>query len=361
MNLKQAYSDLLAHIAEQHDDWSATSESPFTISRQAEENALPLSISVFGSESKAHLFFNLYNENALSELAKKFLHIENKNKIQTNDEESGLVIIIDSDGFAVVYDATETNIEDFPPQFENITETANALLKKLVEGAYQVVENTDAPSIENTQTEQIEKPSIGHVLKQYFADMDYEYRDQDDKQRFVLSFSTEHYLDSDGDSSLNVVLDYSDKGILRFMTPFLYKFDLDKTQYSLIASAIAWFQFEYKFLSMSLDPADGELRISIDIPVQDGVLHKSQVHRIISFIFQFTEDSYKELFSLMLSDPNESEKKLKETIANYKQKREAGRWLKSLEDKMQGITEAQKQAIEDILNQSESSTDTGGI
>ncbi|MBB1363347.1 hypothetical protein H5125_14455 [Shewanella sp. SR44-4] len=361
MNLKQAYSDLLAHIAEQHDDWSATSESPFTISRQADEKQLPLSISLFGDESKAHLFFNLYNDNALSELAEKLLRVQNKNKIQTNDEESGLVIIIDSDGFAVVYDATKTNIEDFTPQFENITETADALLMKIVGEAYQAVENYDVPSIENTQTEQVEKPSIEHVLKQYFADKDYKYHAQEDKQRFVLSFSTEHYLDSDGDSSLIVVLDYSEKGILRFMTPFLYKFDLDKTQYSLIASAVAWFQFEYKFLSMSLDPDDGELRISIDIPVQDGVLHKSQVQRIMSFILQFTEDSYKKLFSLMLSDPNESEKKLKEIIANHKQKREATRWVDSLKDKMQGITEEQKQAIEAILDQSESSTGKGGI
>ncbi|MBA6379952.1 MULTISPECIES: hypothetical protein [unclassified Colwellia] len=361
MNLKQTYSDLLADIAEQHEDWSATSESPFTISRQAEEKVRPLSISVFGSESKAHLFFNLYNDNALSELAKKFLRVQNKDKIQTNDEESGLVIIIDSDGFAVVYDATKTNIEDFTPQFENIAETADALLMTVVADAYQTVENADVPSIENTQTEQVEKPSIEHVLKQYFTEKDYKYKYQEDKQRFVLGFNTEHYLDDNGDPSFNVVLDYSDKGLLRFLTPFLYKFDLNKTQYSLIASAVAWFQFRYKFLSMSLDPSDGELRISIDIPLADGVLHKSQVHRIMSFILQFTEDSYQELFSLMLSEPNESEKKLKEIIANYKQEIETGRWLKSLEDKMQGITEAQKQAIENILNQSESSTGKGGI
>ncbi len=71
MSSAQAYRELLTRIADQKENWSVTSEQPFIISRQREENRLPVSIRMYGNENKVHLFYNLYSETSLTELAQK--------------------------------------------------------------------------------------------------------------------------------------------------------------------------------------------------------------------------------------------------------------------------------------------------
>ncbi|MEG3765882.1 hypothetical protein [Alteromonas sp. 14N.309.X.WAT.G.H12] len=365
MSLMQDYSVLLGQIAEQHENWSVKTESPYTISRQAQENTLPLSISVYGSDTKAHLFFNIYDDGAFTNLAKKFLRVKEKEKIQTEDENSGLVIIIDSDGFAVVYDATEVEPANFAEQFTSLTETADSLLMGLVANAHETVKDIpDEPVESEPQTQevtQIVAESADKVVLQYFKEKDYKYNHDEKNKRFIFGFSTEQYANRSGEHSLQLVIDYSDDDLLRFETPWMFKFDLDKTEYSLIASVMAWYQFEYKFLSMSLDPADGELKISIDIPLGKGVVHTTQVHRIVAFILQFTERAHEEIFSVLLTDSEAAEIKLKALINQHKKTIADRDWLRSLEDKLGKLTDEQKTAIEAIVKQNDDPQEQNGI
>lgn len=365
MSLMQDYSVLLGQIAEQHENWSVKTESPYTISRHAQENTLPLSISVYGSDTKAHLFFNIYDDGIFTDLAKKFLRIKEKEKIQTEDENSGLVVIIDSDGFAVVFDATDVNPADFAAQFTSLTETADNLLMGLVTNAHETVKDAPDEPVDrdtsNQEVTQIEVESPENVVRQYFKEKDYKYNHDEKNKRFIFGFSTENYVNRNGEQSLQIVIDYSDDDLLRFETPWMFKFDFDQTEYSLIASVMAWYQFEYKFLSMSLDPADGELKISIDIPLGKGVIHTTQVHRIVAFILQFTERTYEEVFSVLLTDSQAAEIKLKALINQHKKTVTDRDWLRSLEDKLGKLSDDQKQAIEAIIKQNDDHQDQNGI
>ncbi|MBU2978564.1 hypothetical protein [Alteromonas sp. C1M14] len=367
MSLMQDYSVLLGQIAEQHENWSVKTESPFTISRHAQEHTLPLSISVYGSDAKAHLFFNIYDDGPFTGLAKKVLHAQQKEKIQKEDEDSGLVIIIDTDGFAVVFDATDVKTTDFAAQFNQIIETADKLLMQLVASAHDTVKDMPdepAASPSTAQAPQIAQgnaSSVDEVVQQYLKEKDYKYNHDEKNKRFIFGFSTENYVNRNADQSLQIVIDYSDDDLLRFETPWLYKFDFKQTEYSLIASVMAWFQFEFKFLSMSLDPSDGELKISIDIPLGKGTIHTTQVHRMVAFILQFSESTYKELFSILLTDSKAAEKQLKKLIDDHKATIENRTWLKSLESKLSSLTDEQKQAIEAILEQGEHTSDQNGI
>ncbi|MBW8189727.1 hypothetical protein K0504_01655 [Neiella marina] len=361
MNLLQAYSDLLSVIAAQNDGWSVKTKSPFTISREIDESQLALSISAHGSETKAHLYFNLYDDDALTELAAKVLKAQQKETIQKKDDDSGLFIIIDSDGFAVAYDATDVSIEDFTKQFDSLVETADSLLMKVVTSAQNAIKESEEAAPQTNEASQAHAQPLAKVLEQYFAEKEYKNSHQEERERYVFGFSTTKYINPKGDQNVNVVINYSDKELLRLETPWLYQFDLDKTEYSLIATAIAWFQFEYKFLAMSLDPSDGELKVSIDIPLGEGTLHTTQIHRIVTFIIQFTEATYEELFSLLLSDSQAAGKKLKGLLDGYKDKVDDRRWVESVKDKMQSLTEDQKQAIEAILEQQNSESNRDGI
>lgn len=158
-----------------------------------------------------------------------------------------------------------------------------------------------------------------------------------------------------------MAISYADKERLCIQTPSMYVFDLNKTDYSLIAMVIAWYQFEYKFLSMSLDPEDGELKISIDLPLGQGTLHHSQIDHIVSFIQQFSEETYSELFSLLLTDSDSAKKILNEKIDEHKANRRSHSWLQSIQKQLTQSTDEQKAAIEKILSQGKSTNEQGGI
>lgn len=366
MSLIQEYTDLLTHIAEQYEDWSITAEHPFTISRKQEESILPLAISLYGSNSKAHLFINLYDNGTYTALAQKFLRHQQKEQDLQRDENSGLVIAIDEEGIAVIYDVTDVSADDFSSQFENIVETAESLLMKVIASSVEAVKDepdtlSDPQEVGRSDHLADSKQSVEQVVKQYFAEKDYKFKHDKGNKRFIFGFSTDNYVNTEGEESLRVVINYSDDELLRFETPWLYRFDLNKIEYSLITMAIAWYQFEYKFLSMSLDPMDGELKISIDVPLGKGTIHTTQIRRIVSFILQFTEETYDELFSLLLSDSDAAKKKLNEMIDKYKTKLNSHRWVESIKDKLDGLTDEQKEAIEKILSQSQSTNEQGGI
>ena len=363
MSSTQEYRELLTRIADQKENWSVTSQQPFIISRQKEENTLPISIRMYGNENKVHLFYNLYSESPLTELAQKFLRLKDEGQIQQKNEEAGLVIMIDEDGFAVVYDASGEESGSFEQQFDAILDNAEAVLLGVVKTAHETVENApeQALQVEDSTTGVDAPQSIADAVEQYLEEKDYSFKHDEDKQRFIFGFSTDNYINIKGDASLRIVINYSDSDLLRFETPWLYEFDLNKTEYSLISMAIAWFQFEYKFLSMSLDPRDGELKISIDIPLGKGTLHTTQIHRLVTFILQFTERTYDELFSLMLKDSEAAEVKLKGLIDNYKAESENHQWIDSIKDKLGGITEDQRKAIEEILSNGADDRSQGGI
>jgi len=349
MSSIQEYTYLLTKVAQQREEWSVTADKPFTISRQHQDNALPLAISVHGNESKAHLFINLYDDSELADVAQKFLRIKREKLIQHKDD-SGLVIYIDEEGFAVVYDVTDVSTEEFSAQFDNIIDNAEELLSKSISYALE-----DLKSASNESNRPIEQ-----VVEQYL-EKKYKFQHDEDGKRFILGFATDSYINKEGDKSLLVAISYADKERLCIQTPLMYIFDLNKTDYSLIAMVIAWYQFEYKFLSMSLDPEDGELKISIDLPLGHGTLHHSQIDRIVSFIQQFSEETYSELFSLLLTDSDSAKKILNEKIDEHKANRRSRSWLQSIQKQLTQSTDEQKAAIQKILSQGKSTNEQGGI
>lgn len=359
MSSIQEYTDLLTKVAQQREEWSVTADKPFTISRQHQDNVLPLAIRVHGNESKTHLFINLYDDSELADVAQKILRITRKELIQREDD-SGLVIYINKDGFAVVYDVTDVSTEEFSAQFDYIIDNAEELLKNFITEAKKHLKSASNESERLESVTESNRP-IEQVVEQYLAEKNYKFQHDENDERFILGFATDSYINKKGKKSLLVAISYADKERLCIQTPSMYVFDLNKTDYSLIAMVIAWYQFEYKFLSMSLDPEDGELKISIDLPLGQGTLHHSQIDCIVSFIQQFSEDTYSELFSQLLTDSDSAKKILNEKIDEHKANRRSHIWLQSIKKQLTQSTDEQKAAIEKILSQGKSTNEQGGI
>lgn len=347
MSSNAIYTELLSKIAAQNELWSVSSDSPLTISREDDDAKLPLAISVVNNGE--YLCFQLYRDKKLNELANKLLAIERKEQIQAPVDDSGFVSLIDRDGFAVAFNTAAIDLNSVPAKFDDLVNKSETILAKIIKEAIGTVKTAPDEGISSPDVMPTEKISIDKVVEQYFKEKEFNYHHDEDERRYVIGFQTDSYLNSDQKNSLRLVINYEDKGLLRIATPFLYEFDFEKVSYGQIASVIAWYQFEYKFLSMSLDPSDGELKISIDIPLGEGTLHSSQIHRVVSFILGFVDETYPELFELLLNDSNKAEGKLNQIINEYRKKVANSQWVASLGDKISNITDEQKKEIEVIL------------
>lgn len=368
MSALQTYCDMLTQFAEQSPNWHVESTEPLTIVRETDGSVLPLAIALYGSEEDVRAYVNLYTNKELVGLAQKLLKTLNQEKITKQDDNSGLRVLIDSDGFAVILAGAQLKGDDFTSVLEELIETSESILTKLVKDALDVVNNHGKVN-EETGTEEettqdggndVYLPTI-QAIEKFLTDNDYKFRHDEKRQRYSLGFNSKNYRDKDGDSSIHIQIEYAYDDLLRISTPWLYQFDFDKVDYATVASAIAWYQFEYKFLSMSLDPADGELRISLDIPTPDGRVHPDQIKRLTTFCYQFAEDTYEELFQLLLKAPDSGKQKLESLIDKHREKVANQQWINNLQDKLVGTTDEQKRMIESILAQSEGQKETRGI
>jgi hypothetical protein len=100
-------------------------------------------------------------------------------------------------------------------------------------------------------------------------------------------FSTDLYEDDDGDFGVNIILRLEENGeLLRIQVPMAYRLPKDASPETQVAvlRTINQLHWESKILQVEMDQEDGEIRLSIDFPVEDGNLTETQVTRMIRLI-----------------------------------------------------------------------------
>jgi hypothetical protein len=107
--------------------------------------------------------------------------------------------------------------------------------------------------------------------------------EKNDKEgRIYTGFPTESYLDSDGDKFINVVFSVQENGeLVKIIVPRLYNCIHPGNRKAFFETAIRK-TFEKKLCFYDYDHRDGEIRMVLDIPLEDAVLTEKQVKRIVS-------------------------------------------------------------------------------
>lgn len=98
-------------------------------------------------------------------------------------------------------------------------------------------------------------------------------------QEPVILFPTENYQNENGRPLLIVVIQLTEDGeYIKFFVPAAYHIPLDESAYATLKSfaIIAW---QVKLLDFEVDPGDGEVRPTIDFPIEDGTLTTEQIRR----------------------------------------------------------------------------------
>lgn len=100
----------------------------------------------------------------------------------------------------------------------------------------------------------------------------------------AVGFRTKVYKDADGDDGAFLVFTVGDEGeYLEVRAPLAYNAKGCKFKGALFA-ALLELSYRTKYLQFEYDPADGEVRLSVDMPVADGTVTAKQLDRMIGAI-----------------------------------------------------------------------------
>lgn len=110
-----------------------------------------------------------------------------------------------------------------------------------------------------------------------------------DEGTIYTGFPTETYLDKDGDKFINVVFLVQEHGeLVKIITPQLYTCIHPGHRKAFFETAIRK-SFEKKLCFYDYDHRDGEIRMVLDMPLEDARLTPKQVKRVVSSIVRLVD------------------------------------------------------------------------
>lgn len=105
----------------------------------------------------------------------------------------------------------------------------------------------------------------------------------------VILFSTDNFRNDSGSFALVVVISVTEEGeYIKFFVPSAYHIPEDESAYAVLKSfsIIAW---QVKMLDFEVDPSDGEVRPTIDFPLEDGTATEKQLIRCCKTLAQLVD------------------------------------------------------------------------
>lgn len=133
-----------------------------------------------------------------------------------------------------------------------------------------------------------------------------------------VNFATEVYRDQDGDGNLFLVLRLDEDGeFLKIMAPNLYRYPLDGPNVALVFRTLLGVSWRSKMLKMNYDERDGEIRATVEIPVEDGSITTRQLFRGINGLVQIV-DEYHIAISAAIAGGDASLDGAEQAVANMR-------------------------------------------
>jgi hypothetical protein len=118
-----------------------------------------------------------------------------------------------------------------------------------------------------------------------------------------VSYVTEKYTNTANQRNNVMILITTENegGIVRLVVPYAYKFASDGNSYNKLALMQTLLQITYstKLLQFEYDPEEGEIRITVDIPVMDSKLTEAQLSFCIDCIVHALDNFHEQILDAM--------------------------------------------------------------
>lgn len=102
--------------------------------------------------------------------------------------------------------------------------------------------------------------------------------------RIRTGFGTDIYEDADGDGCLHLVIGLQEDGeLLRIVAPMAYRLPpkAGARRLAAVQRTLNQINWESRVVQYEMDTEDGEIRLAIDFPVEDGKLTELQLTRML--------------------------------------------------------------------------------
>ncbi|MFM8495505.1 MAG: hypothetical protein ACKOEM_08260 [Planctomycetia bacterium] len=122
-------------------------------------------------------------------------------------------------------------------------------------------------------------PATLDQLEAFFVAKRLKYRREPD--HLVAGFATKQFHDENGRSGVAIVIRLDEGGkYLELVAPGLYRSHGCRHKAALF-QALLDVTLRTKMIRFEHDPADGEIRCSVEFPIEDGTLTAKQFHRML--------------------------------------------------------------------------------
>ena len=120
-------------------------------------------------------------------------------------------------------------------------------------------------------------------LESLLDEIGYRY-EQNDKDDLIILFNAENYVNFRGDKTFVIVIQLSEEGeYIKFFHPMAYQLTNPKTKGAALEvfASLAW---RVKMVDFEFDPSDGEVRPTLDYPIEDADITPRQLQRSVTII-----------------------------------------------------------------------------
>ena len=198
---------------------------------------------------------------------------------------------------------------------------------------------------------------MGSTLEQISEYLDSEslkHRIDEDRGVIITGFSTEQYMDKDGEHHLSMVISLEEEGeFLKIFTPQCYS-ALDETNRSALLQTLLMVSWKTKMIQFEYDDSDGEIRAIIEFPLEDAELTRRQLLRAVRALVQIVDKYHPVIYKALregVIEFDESGNPLAELQSAFSRFEEALRELGIDVDEIREEVEA------DLLQQSDSGSE----
>ncbi len=118
-------------------------------------------------------------------------------------------------------------------------------------------------------------------IKKFLDEREFRYSVDETRQRIRLGFGAKSYKTEDGDATIPVLIRLEEDGAyLEFSAPSLYHYKNGPNGFAVLGACL-FICYTTKLVQFEFDPDDGEIRATIELPLEDAQLTSRQFHRCL--------------------------------------------------------------------------------
>ena len=126
-------------------------------------------------------------------------------------------------------------------------------------------------------------------IQAYLEDLSMVYSVHDEGE-LVVPFQSDRYVNFRGDKSILIVIQLSENGeYIKFFSPMAYQITNEETRLAALQS-FAMISWRILMVDFEYDANDGEVRPTIDFPVEDSTLTAKQIQRCLTTIARVIDE-----------------------------------------------------------------------